>query len=334
MDSSATAAVAVYGATGHTGRFILSGLARRGMRAVAVGRRGPTIHGAPSRVAAVHDPAALAGAFAGCRVVINAAGPFLDTAAPVARAALAAGCHYIDLTAEQESARATLRDFDQPARERGLLVVPAAGFFGGLADLLASALMDHHDPDATIDVAIHLDHWWPTQGTRLTGARNSFPRMVVEDGRLVPMELPPPGTSWDFGPSLGTVEMQGVPLSEMVTLSHHLPARRIRTWLSANALDDLRDPHVPAPAAVDSLGRSAQCFTMQVVVVDARGRRCATARGRDIYAVSAPLAIVAAARLMDSRPERTGAHSLGSAFPPRELLSELAPAEFEATLDG
>lgn len=334
MNPTATAAVAVYGATGHTGRFILSALTRRGIRVVAVGRRGSVIHGIPFRVAAIDAPAALARAFAGCRVVINAAGPFLDTAAPVARAALAAGCHYIDLTAEQESARATLRDFDQPARERGLVVVPAAGFFGGLADLLASALADRHDPIESIQVAIHLDHWWPTPGTRLTGARNSFPRLVVEDGRLVPMELPPPRTRWDFGPPLGAVEMQGVPLSEMVTLSRHLPTRRIRTWLSTNALDDLRDPHVPAPAAVDALGRSAQRFSMQVVVEDARGRHCATARGRDIYAVSAPLAIAAAARLLDREGCRAGAHSLGSAFHPRELLSELVPAEFEATLHG
>jgi short subunit dehydrogenase-like uncharacterized protein len=78
--------VAVYGATGHTAAFVLDELARRGIEAVAVGRRAATPRTPmPVRVAALDDPAALASAFADCAVVINAAGPFLDTAAPVRR---------------------------------------------------------------------------------------------------------------------------------------------------------------------------------------------------------------------------------------------------------
>jgi short subunit dehydrogenase-like uncharacterized protein len=68
------------------------------------------------------DPVSLEHAFAGCEV-INGAGPFLDTAAPVAGAALRAGCHYIDVTAEQASAQAGLADFDSPARMPAVVVV-------------------------------------------------------------------------------------------------------------------------------------------------------------------------------------------------------------------
>jgi short subunit dehydrogenase-like uncharacterized protein len=113
--------IAVYGATGHTGQFVVHEAQRRGLPVVAVGRNAARLDETfPSavtrRVAVLDEPASLEQAFAGCAVVINCAGPFLDTAAPVAQAALRAGCHYIDVTAEQASAQASFAGFDAPAR--------------------------------------------------------------------------------------------------------------------------------------------------------------------------------------------------------------------------
>jgi short subunit dehydrogenase-like uncharacterized protein len=142
---SETRPIAVYGATGHTGQFVVRELRRRGLPTVAIGRSAARLDesispAVPRRVALLDDPASLDEAFAGSAVVINCAGPFLDTAAPVAQAALRAGCHYIDVTAEQASAQASFADFDASARKADRVVMPAAGFYGGLADLLASAL--------------------------------------------------------------------------------------------------------------------------------------------------------------------------------------------------
>jgi short subunit dehydrogenase-like uncharacterized protein len=333
MPDSHASAVAVYGASGHTGGFVLDELARRGIPAVAVGRRAAQVRtGAPVRVAPIDDAAALARAFEGCAVVINVAGPFLDTAPPVIAAALEAGCHYIDVTAEQESARTTLEAWDAAARVRGVAVIPAAGFYGGLADVLASRLAG----DAAIDalaVAVALDRWWPTPGTRKTGERNRFPRVVVDGGRLVPMPTPAPGRPWDFGPPYGVTETEQVPFSEAVTIAHHLPVRNLRSYLSASALRDVRDPATAAPQAADAQGRSPQTFTMQVVLEDADGTRRATVRGRDIYAVSAPLVVEAAARLLRPGSARSGATTLGAAFDPHDLLRTLAPAHFSLEVE-
>lgn len=96
MDDRMT--VAVYGATGHTGRFVVAELARRGLRAIRIGRDAARLaeHGgdtalALARVAAIDDPAALDAALHGAAAVINCAGPYLDTALPLADAALRAG---------------------------------------------------------------------------------------------------------------------------------------------------------------------------------------------------------------------------------------------------
>src|SRR3546814_10702002 len=71
---------------------------------------GPLHPGAERRVAPVADPASLDRALAGAGAVINCAGPFLGTATPLIEAALRAGVHYLDVTAEQAVAAATRSD--------------------------------------------------------------------------------------------------------------------------------------------------------------------------------------------------------------------------------
>jgi hypothetical protein len=255
-------------------------------------------------------------------LVINCAGPFLDTAAPVAQAALRAGCHYLDVTAEQASAQATFADFDDPARAARRAVIPAAGFYGGLADLLAGALASAgHIREITVAVA--LDHWWPTAGTRKTGARNQVPRVVVENGRFAPLKPSAEGVDWAFSPPLGCQSMVELPFSEVITLAHHLKAGGIRSLINRAALDDLRDATTPPPTAVDGSGRSAQRFELVVRLVQDGVTRMVGARGQDIYAVTAPIVVETALRLLAPSYGRSGALALAEAVDPVDLLHAL-----------
>jgi short subunit dehydrogenase-like uncharacterized protein len=197
--------IAVYGATGHTGRFVVAELLRRGFAPVAVARddgrvavSGLREQGVSTRAASIGEPAALDSAFAGAAAVINCAGPFLDTAAAVAAAALRARIHYLDITAEQPSALATFDRFGDAARDAGVAVVPAMGFYGGLADLLVTAAASGWDALDEVRIGVALDSWHPTVGTRITGQRNTARRLIVVDGQLAPLPQPAPerhGTS-------------------------------------------------------------------------------------------------------------------------------------------
>ncbi|WP_448142765.1 saccharopine dehydrogenase family protein [Stenotrophomonas bentonitica] len=325
--------VAVYGAGGHTGQFVVAELRRRSIPVVAVGRDSTRFPpGVPGRVAELDDPTALKKAFEGCAVVINCAGPFLDSAEPVVTAALAAGCSYLDVTAEQASAKATLDMFNGAALKAGVVVIPAAGFYGGLADLLATALVGD-DKVEELTTAVALDHWWPTEGTRRTGERNNVPRVVVERGELVPMPMPASRIDWVFASPHGKQVVVELPFSEIITLSHHLPAGTIRSYLGENALSDVRNEGTPAPTAVDQEGRSAQQFAMEVVAVGKSGTRRAVAQGQDIYAVTAPLVAEAAARILSSSFSRSGALTLGQAFDARDFLAALSPTPFAVSID-
>jgi short subunit dehydrogenase-like uncharacterized protein len=318
--------VAVYGAAGHTGRFVVAELQRRGMPVVAVGRNAASLPAdVTRRVAAIGDPWALLEAFSGCGVVINCAGPFLDTARPVIEAAIGVGASYVDVTAEQASAMDAFERFDAPARDAGVAVIPAAGFYGGLADLLATALVGPQGDGHDLTVAIALDRWWPTEGTRKTGERNTVPRLVVDDHRLVPMPLPAAASTWAFGAPHGEQAMVELPFSEVITISRHLRARSVRAHLTRAALDDIRDAATPPPSATDATGRSAQRFEMVVEARHGAGAKRAVARGQDIYAVSAPLVVEAAARLMRADFGRSGALALGQAFDAGDFLATLSP---------
>ena len=324
---STSKSIAVYGATGHTGQFVVHEVLHRGLPVVAVGRSAArldeTIPAAvPRRIAELDNPASLEQAFAGCAVVINCAGPFLDTAAPVAQAALRAGCHYIDVTAEQASAQASCADLVAPARAANRVVIPAAGFYGGLADLLASALASAGGIDE-ITVAIALDRWWPTAGTRKTGERNTVPRVVVANGRLAPLVPSAEVPDWVFSAPLGQQAMVELPFSEIITLARHLKVGEIRSLLNRSALADVRDAATPPPTAADERGRSAQRFELAVRLMQDGRTRTAGVRGQDIYAVTAPIVAEVALRLLAPAYRRSGALALAEAVDPLELLHSL-----------
>jgi len=322
--------VAVFGASGHTGRFVVAELLRRGFRPIPIGRDASRLaacgfqgRGLENRVAHVEDPASLDRALAGAAAAINCAGPFLDTAEPLIEAALRARVHYLDVTAEQASALATFERFAVPAREAGIIVAPAMGFYGGLSDLLATAAMGDWASAEEIRIGIALDSWRPTLGTRLTGQRNTAARLVITDGKLAPLGNQQP-MSWTFPDPFGVQDVTELPLTETVVISRHLRVSNLHTYLNLAPLRDLRDSATPPPEAVDETGRSAQIFLVEVIVRNGTDTRRAIARGRDIYAFTAPLVVEAARRILDGAAEGVGVLAPGEMFDAPSFLHALA----------
>ncbi|MEJ3656824.1 saccharopine dehydrogenase NADP-binding domain-containing protein [Actinomycetes bacterium KLBMP 9759] len=324
--------VVVYGAYGHTGRFVTAELIRRGLEPVLSGRDPEKLaafaadHPALEvRSASVDDPDSLLNALAGASVVINCAGPFLETGGPVATAAVRSGVHYLDVSAEQAAVQQRYRDHAEAARAAGTAVVPAMAFYGGLADLMATAAVAGWTTIDEITVAIALDRWWPTEGTRRTGARNTAPRLAVAGGRLTPISAPPRAREWRFPEPFGPQRTVELPFSEIITMAAHLPASTIRSFFTTAALQDLRDPSTPAPVAVDSTGRSAQRFVVDVVATSGSRVRGFTVSGRDIYASSAPIVVEAAVRLLEGGSTPAGVVAPGELFDADDVLEALTP---------
>src|SRR5262249_41868094 len=159
--------------------------------------------------------------------------------------------------------------------------------------------------------------------TRLTGQRNQARRFFIVNGAPAFISDPPLWRSWTFPAPFGSQEVRELPFSETVTISHHLRARDIRSYMNRAPLRDLADPNKPPPRAADESGRSAQEFVMDVLVRRGESERRATAKGRDIYALTAPLVVEAAERLLDGRFTRKGTAAPGELFDARDFLASL-----------
>ena len=206
----------------------------------------------------------------------------------------------------------------------GVAVVPAMAFYGGLADLLVTAALDGDSRADEVEVAIGLDRWWPTAGTRATGARNTATRQVIRDGVLAP--LAEPGADRARGPTRSRSAT-----SRSWSCRSPRSSRSTVTSRSASSvptstplpLDDLRDPrlhHRPRPTR---RGRSTQQFVVDVVVRRGSDTRRISAAGRDIYAVTAPIVVEGAVRLLDGRHRGPGALAPGEAFDAADVLATL-----------
>ncbi|MFD6275159.1 saccharopine dehydrogenase family protein [Streptomyces sp. NPDC060209] len=328
--------VAVYGAYGHTGRFVVAELRERGFLPVLAGRDPGKLKALAYgteldvRPASVDDPASLDRALAGAAAVINCAGPFATTAAPVIEAALRAGIPYVDVAAEIEANVDTFTHFTDRARAEQALIVPAMAFFGGLGDLLVTAAMGDWTAADEAHIAYGLSSWHPTAGTRTAGAvsreRRGGGRIRYANGRLEHRHDDPPTLEWRFPDPMGPRPVIGeFTMADVVTVPSHLPIPEVRTYMTVEAARDIATPDTPTPTAVDTRGRSSQTFLVDVVVRSGDAERRAVARGQDIYAVTAPLVVEAVDRILKGRTHAFGVASAGEIFDAADFLRGLSP---------
>ncbi|TDD59609.1 saccharopine dehydrogenase [Kribbella antibiotica] len=322
--------ITVYGATGHTGRFVVAELVRQGFTPIVSGRNAEALKRLwpdfEARPAAADDAQALDAALLGADAVINAAGPFAVTAAPVAAAAVRAGIPYVDVAAEIEANVDTFAAFGHALTP----IVPAMAFYGGLGDLLVTAALGDRTSADEIVVAYGLSSWHPTPGTRAAGKvshdRRNGRRVRFADGALQYHDDPSDQEDWQFPEPLGTRRMiSEFTMADIVTIPSHIDVPSVRTAMTLEAAGDLAQADTPAPKAVDDAGRSDQTFVVDVLVRTKDGDLRASAHGQDIYAITAPLAVGAVRRLLAGEGRTTGVASAGSMFDPADFLAELKP---------
>jgi short subunit dehydrogenase-like uncharacterized protein len=185
----------LYGAAGYTGALIAQHARDRGHRPVLAGRSAPPVAalaerlGLQHRAVALDDPAALSTALAGVHLVLNAAGPFLHTAAPLAEACLRAGVHYLDIGNELQVFR-SLYDLDQRARQAGVTIMPGAGFGVVATNCLARYVSDAVGGAVILQVATRAATAQQGPGVAATREQNMpYGGWIRQAGHLEPCPL-------------------------------------------------------------------------------------------------------------------------------------------------
>lgn len=137
--------ILVYGAYGYTGKLVARLAAERGVPLVLAGRDAERTMeiahetGHESRVFSLDDRASLENHLRGLGCILNCAGPFEHTYRTVSDACLATGTHYLDITGEI-SVFEGLAARDAEARQKGVMLLPGAGFDVVPSDCLAAHL--------------------------------------------------------------------------------------------------------------------------------------------------------------------------------------------------
>ena len=308
------ARIAVYGASGRTGGQVVARLTAAGADLVVVGRdegrlRAAAPPGAELALAALDDPRALARALTGCAAVVNCAGPFLTQGAPVLEAAIEAGVPYADTAAEQAWVHRVFSRYGPLAADRGVALVPAAGFDFLPGDLACALAADGLGPLRELDVAYAVDGFRLSGGSLRSAAAGLRRRPLDYADGAWRFGLARPGR-FAFPPPFGDRLVVPFPSGEVVTAPRHVAVARVRTRIAASPF-------------VLGAGRGRWAVVADAEAEDGRRRR-ASVQGEDIYATTAACAAHAATLL--AAGDGKGALAPAQAFAPAAFLDALGLA--------
>ncbi|MEV6409577.1 MULTISPECIES: saccharopine dehydrogenase NADP-binding domain-containing protein [Streptomyces] len=313
--------IAVYGANGYTGKLMIEELRRRGFDMVLSGRNATRLRAAADgagagdaelRIADADDEPALAEAFHGCDAVINCAGPFISAGEPVVRAAIAAGCHYVDTSAEQLFLQRVFDTYAEDAERAGVSVIPAMGYDILLGDMIAHLTGQRTGPVEELTVAYRVGEFDMTRGTiRSAVEMIRSGDVVYEDGQWRAGGIPAKRTSFAYPGDLEESPTLRWPGAEVITVPRHVPARRVEVIMDAAAFTPEMSALLQSPA--DELDtfvsglpegpsgdrRPAATFTIVAEALGEDGRKArGELRGTDIYGITAVIAVEGVRRLV------------------------------------
>jgi short subunit dehydrogenase-like uncharacterized protein len=172
-----TKPVVVYGVSGYTGRLICEYLREFNVPFVAAGRDGKKVQEVVDKIPGLdtidhevveveHTVEALTELFNGAQVVCNTVGPFIKLGPEVVEASLAAGCHYLDTTGEQDWVMDAQNRWGQAFADKGLLLSPSIAQMYTTGEIAANICLENPGLD-TLDILV-LWKGFPTQASTQT----------------------------------------------------------------------------------------------------------------------------------------------------------------------
>jgi short subunit dehydrogenase-like uncharacterized protein len=329
--------IAVYGASGYTAGLVLAELARRDIPTLLAGRSRERLHAAAvgagiseaeTIVADLGDPSA----FAGCDAVINCAGPFVTLGEPVVHAAIAAGCHYVDISGEQLYLRQVFDRFSRDAADAGVTVVPGVNDDALPSSLIAQLVANRVGPVDELVIAIDLGRSGgaPSRGTIRSALANLAAfrdgGLIYDKGTWRP-DVPPRHSSITFPGEPEPAPVVKFPLPGVATIPHHVSAAHVEAVAKTSLVEAFSQI---GPALIDSVpegpsreSREASRWTIVVEATGTGGRARGVVSGTDTYGSTAVMA-VEAARLLAERGAKPGVLAPAEAFDPASFLDFLA----------
>ncbi|MGF6231532.1 short subunit dehydrogenase-like uncharacterized protein [Inquilinus ginsengisoli] len=265
----------IYGAAGYTGAMAAEHAASAGLDLVLAGREQsrPSLEALADRLGVgvrtflSDNPDAVANGLDGISVLLNAAGPFANTAEPLMSAAIRAGVHYLDFSAELDTYREAVA-LDARARAAEVMLLPGSGGSVAILGSLAGHALARVRHARKISIALHVAGAM-SRGSATSASQNIVTEtLYLVDGELVtrsPDEL----RDFDFGS--GPQSCFPVTLPDLVTIHHATGVPDIDTFVHVTAgafpTGDVKD----LPAGPGFEEREANRYHAAAEVTDADG---------------------------------------------------------------
>lgn len=341
------ARVLLYGATGRCGQVIASALADLGARLVLGGQAATNLVplarrlGVEARVLAAD--AGMAAGLCDIGLVVNMAGPFGRTAAPVIDACLEAGADYCDIAGEWPVfAAAEARDAEAAAR--GVMLLPGIGFATAATDCLLAITAARFPGTMRLRLGLSRPHDLSPGSVATLWAMNDRAVRIRRDGSLHERPAASLWHAFDFGagceraiavswPDLVTVRRStGIDALEVYSAVGPLGEAAIRVGaFAAPLLQAVAASAGSRTSTADRLGgrtaaprpeppRARRGFVLVAEALDRWRRvRSLSMRTLDGYSVTT-LTATGAVRAWLAGTRRPGFHTPSGLFGPRFVL--------------
>lgn len=361
--------IALYGATGYTGKlvareldrrgldFILSGRNQRKLESVAAGLSGNV----PIKQATIDDPGSLRGLLDGAACVINCAGPFSLIGEPVVRAAVESKTHYVDTTGEQSFMKRVVDGYDSAARSAGVAVICAMGYDYAPGDCAARIAADGLEPVNTLRIAYSAQGFAMSRGTmRSILEVVKGEDIVYRDGCWRRAPRSPETDTVEFPQPVGKKLCMRFPSGEVVSVPQHTSVRNLISVMTTSSMSPVKAPSRIVPISMPIIrgvlktpvkgllerlierapegpAEDKRIASRVIIVCEAESggrKRTVTVHAKDIYGFTAAAAVQAAELLVEQSYSASGALSAASAFDPRKFLDLLRPTGLTYEVSG
>jgi hypothetical protein len=323
-----TLRLAVTGASGATGRLVVSEVAAAGHDAIAIGRDRGRLREAVGEIAAeLRTDEVTAKTFADVDGVINCAGPFLDLDRRVAAAAVGARVPYTDVSGEAHHVERVALELAGLARDAGVAILPGNGFSAMVGGLAAATAIT--EDTTSVLIAYGIPGYRPTPGS-LQSSLSLLALQTAPRWHAGAVEHPKVGRRL---PSLPDADVVAFAVPDALLLGPAIPHATvevgvrvpIRSGAAAGAtlrLAALLARHVAGRVRFHGPGRSPKTTGFRVDVVatsDSGDRRRVSLTGRDIYRTTATGAVATI-----EAATRTNLAGVRAAFEIVEVLPTIA----------
>ncbi|MFJ4656516.1 saccharopine dehydrogenase NADP-binding domain-containing protein [Nocardia sp. NPDC088792] len=328
--------IAVYGANGHTGGYLLTELHRRGLTPILVGRNTDRLRAAATaagltdpdiRLADLDDPNALAAAFSGADAVISSLPAYVELGEPILVAAIAAGAHYVDIAGEQLFLKRVLDEYGPRAEAAGVTVLPGVTDTNLPADLIAELIARRLPAPVEFTIGHHTRGGAGSRGSAKTLLASQdwfrdggwhFAEGEFRTGPVRQAEMHYPGEA-------APAPVAKFPFGAVLTIPRHIDAASVVGVLRSEFRDMVIGLTPELVAALPEKPGAASDMGHDLVVdaVGADGRRLrGVLSGLDSYRDSGLIAVEAAVRLAGGSA-KAGVLVPAEAFDAADFLTSL-----------